>query len=115
MVKGIEALLTESLLSARHYGVEDVVLGSLVDLLPGPDWPALARYMISRSIEHGTRRAEEMHEAARTVAEAGIAPLMSEAGAERQNWAPQFTAALSKPDLTHMLDTILASLRQNTC
>ena len=27
--------------------------------------------MISRSLEHGARRAEEMREAARTVAEAG--------------------------------------------
>ncbi|WP_374577243.1 DUF1932 domain-containing protein [Phenylobacterium sp. J367] len=30
--------------------------------------------MMSRSLEHGTRRAEEMREAARTVAEAGVPP-----------------------------------------
>ena len=38
MVKGMEALLTESLLSARRYGVEGTVLDSLSNLLPGPDW-----------------------------------------------------------------------------
>ncbi|MCR5879832.1 NAD(P)-binding domain-containing protein [Phenylobacterium sp. J367] len=36
MIKGIEALLTESMLAARHYGVEQVVLDSLSDLLPLP-------------------------------------------------------------------------------
>lgn len=62
LIKGLEALLTESMLAARLYGVEDVVLASLSDLLPVGDWEKLARYMISRSLEHGSRRAEEMWE-----------------------------------------------------
>lgn len=106
MVKGIEALLSESLLAARAYDVEDTVLKSLDDLFPGPDWPVLARYMISRTLEHGTRRAEEMREAARTVAEAGLDPHMSSATAERQAWAPQFASAQSEQDLADMLDAI---------
>lgn len=105
IIKGVEALLIESLLAARHYGIEQVVLDSLCDLLPLPDWNKTARYMISRSLEHGTRRAEEMREAARTVAEAGVAPLMSEAIAQRQDWAADYAAALS-PDLATMLDAI---------
>lgn len=105
MIKGVEALLTESMLAARRYGVEQVVLDSLSDLLPLPDWNATARYMISRSLEHGTRRAEEMREAARTVAEAGVAPLMSDAIAKRQDWAAGHRDALS-PDLAAMLDAI---------
>lgn len=105
MIKGVEALLTESMLAARHYGVEDVVLDSLSDLLPLPDWRATAQYMISRSLEHGVRRAEEMREAARTVAEAGVAPVMSGAIAVRQDWAAGYKAALS-PDLQTMLDAI---------
>lgn len=107
MIKGIEALLTESMLAARHYGVEQVVLGSLSDLLPLPDWNATAQYMISRALEHGARRAEEMREAARTVAEAGVDPLLSRAVAERQDWAARHRDALS-PDLTAMLDAIIA-------
>lgn len=105
MIKGVEALLTESLLAARHYGVEQVVLDSLSDLLPLPDWNRTAQYMISRSLEHGTRRAEEMREAARTVAEAGLPPTMSEAIAQRQDWAAHHRAALSD-DLAAMLDAI---------
>ncbi len=105
MIKGVEALLTESMLAARHYGVEQVVLDSLSDLLPLADWNATAQYMISRSLEHGTRRAEEMREAARTVAEAGVSPLMSAAIAERQDWAAGHGGAVS-PDLLAMLDAI---------
>lgn len=106
MIKGIEALLTESLLAARHYGVEEVVLASLSDLLPLPDWNGTAHYMISRSLEHGTRRAEEMREAARTVEEAHVTPLMSRAIAERQDWAADHRAALT-PDLGAMLSAIM--------
>jgi 3-hydroxyisobutyrate dehydrogenase-like beta-hydroxyacid dehydrogenase len=105
MIKGVEALLTESMLAARHYGVEQVVLDSLSDLLPLPDWNKTAQYMISRSLEHGTRRAEEMREAARTVEEAGVAGLMSRAIAERQDWAADYKGAIDD-DLKAMLDTI---------
>lgn len=109
MIKGVEALLTESMLAARHYGVEQVVLDSLSDLLPLPDWNKTAQYMISRSLEHGARRAEEMREAARTVEEAGVAALMSRAIAERQDWAAAYRTALS-PDLEAMLDAIIRDM-----
>ncbi|WP_321396079.1 NAD(P)-dependent oxidoreductase [Emcibacter sp.] len=107
VVKGVEAILTESLLSARHYGVEETVVNSLNDLFPGPDWQKLSRYMISRSLEHGKRRAEEMREVARTVKDAGIEPLMSAASAERHDWAALRKAALKEEDLADMLDAIM--------
>jgi 3-hydroxyisobutyrate dehydrogenase-like beta-hydroxyacid dehydrogenase len=108
MIKGIEALVAESMLTARHYGVEDTVLASLSDLLPIPSWPDLAEYMISRTLEHGVRRAEEMREAARTVAEAGVEPLMASAAARRQDWAATRKAALQAKGLGPMLDAIVA-------
>ena len=110
MIKGIEALLMESMLSARHYGVETDVLGSLSDLLPVGDWEKLARYMISRSIEHGVRRAEEMREVAKTVAEAGVDPWMSKAAVERQIWAADYKQALSEEALGGLLDAVLRDL-----
>lgn len=87
IVKGFEAIVTESMLSARRYGVEESVLASLTDLFPHPNWPELARYVISRSLEHGKRRAEEMREAARTASEVGVEPVMSLPTAARQDWA----------------------------
>lgn len=107
MIKGLESLLTESLLSARYYGVEDSVLTSLSNLMPGVDWQEHAAYMISRSLEHGVRRAEEMREVSRTVREAGLAGAMSSACAETQEWSAQFSAALEQESLTPMLDHIL--------
>jgi len=107
IIKGVEALLSESMLAARHYGVEKNVLASLSDLLPLPDWDKTARYMISRALEHGVRRAEEMREAAETVAEAGIAPLMARATADRQDWSSHHRDALGMTDdLGAMLDAI---------
>ena len=106
MIKGIEALVMESMLAARHYGVEKTVLESLSDLLPVGDWEKLARYMISRSLEHGTRRAEEMREVAETVREAGIDPLMSLATAARQEWAAGYKGALTEGDFGRLLDRI---------
>ena len=107
IIKGLEALLSESLLTARRYGVEKTVLDSLSDLLPVGDWEKLARYMIGRALEHGARRAEEMREAAKTVAEAGIVPLMANATAERQDWAVAFKDALAhSDDLGKMLDAM---------
>lgn len=107
MIKGVEALVAESLLAARHYGVDETVLASLSNLLPADDWTELARYMLSRSLEHGARRAEEMVEVAKTVAEAGIEPHMSQATSLRQEWAAQFAEAADTPSLTAMLDHIL--------
>jgi 3-hydroxyisobutyrate dehydrogenase-like beta-hydroxyacid dehydrogenase len=110
MIKGIEALLMESMLTARYYGVEKTVLSSLSDLLPVGDWEKLARYMISRSLEHGLRRAEEMREVANTVAEAGVAPLMSSATAERQDWAAEHKSALAHEKLAALLDSVLKDI-----
>ncbi|WP_375202800.1 NAD(P)-dependent oxidoreductase [Hyphococcus sp.] len=107
VVKGVEALLTESLLSARHYGVDETVVASLSDLFPGPDWEKLSAYMISRALEHGGRRAEEMREVAKTVKEAGLSPLMSSACAERQDLSAAHRYALDNKDLPDMLDAIL--------
>jgi 3-hydroxyisobutyrate dehydrogenase-like beta-hydroxyacid dehydrogenase len=111
VVKGVEALLTEALLSARSYGVEVDVLASLAKIFPHPDWQQHARYMISRSLQHGVRRAEEMREAALTVADAGIKPLMSEACVARQDWAAQFAGLHQTENLPGLLDSILGQIQ----
>jgi len=110
MVKGMEALLTEALLAARHYEVDALVITSLDDLFPGRDWKTLSQYMISRSLEHGARRAEEMREVAQTVCEAGVDPLMSTACAERQDWAAAHKGAVKETTLAPMLDAILQTI-----
>jgi 3-hydroxyisobutyrate dehydrogenase-like beta-hydroxyacid dehydrogenase len=108
IVKGVEALLLESLLSARAHGVEQAVLESLASLFPVDNWETHSRYMISRALVHGRRRAEEMREAARTVSEAGFTPRMSDACAKWEEWASHHSAVATQ-DLPTMLDTLLAA------
>jgi len=111
IVKGLEALLMESMLAAHHYGVERAVLESLKDTLPHPDWEKQARYMIGRALLHGRRRAAEMREVAKTVREAGVAPTLSAPIAERQDWSADQAAKLAaetlkSPELERILDAV---------
>jgi hypothetical protein len=67
--------------------------------------------MISRSLLHGKRRAEEMREVARTVEDAGLDPWMSSAAARRQDWAWLRAQELApgeveEPDLYRLLDAV---------
>ena len=116
MIKGLEALTTECMLAARHYGVEQDVLRTMSDTLPHPDWPGLAHYVISRALIHGKRRAEEMREVARTVEDAGVEPLASRAIAERQDWAwrrgAEMGAARNATELDTMLDALIATYQR---
>jgi 3-hydroxyisobutyrate dehydrogenase-like beta-hydroxyacid dehydrogenase len=86
MIKGLEALVIESYATARAYGVEDHVLPTLQETFPSIDWARQGAYFFSRVVQHGQRRAEEMREAANTVREAGFAPLMTAAIADKQQW-----------------------------
>lgn len=93
MIKGLEALVIESYTTARHYGVEEHVLPTLQETFPQIDWAQQGSYFFSRVVQHGKRRAEEMFEAAATVREAGIAPLMASAIAHKQAGVAQQAAA----------------------
>jgi 3-hydroxyisobutyrate dehydrogenase len=112
IIKGLEAIFTESCLAARSLGVEQDVLASLKDTLPVPDIEQFARYLIGRSVQHGKRRAEEMREVARTVGEAHVPPLLSAAIAERHDLTAMLGKGLDlEQDLNGMLDELLAKAR----
>ncbi|MBC7436365.1 MAG: DUF1932 domain-containing protein [Bdellovibrionales bacterium] len=93
MIKGLEALVIESYATARHYGVEDFVLPTLVETFPSIDWSKQGAYFFSRVVQHGKRRAEEMREAANTVKEAGFEPFMAGAIADKQQWVADLAKA----------------------
>lgn len=85
VIKGLEALLIESLTAARHHGVEAAVIDSLRETFPSIAWEEQVAYSFQRVIRHGRRRGEEMREAAVTVREAGLEPFIATATAERQS------------------------------
>jgi len=93
IVKGMEAIVVESYMTARHYGVEKQVLASLAETFPGLDWEKSGDYFFQRVVAHGRRRAEEMREAAATVREARLEPFMASAIADRQAWVAALAAA----------------------
>ena len=86
LIKGLEALMLESLHAAAELGVTDRVLASLGETWPGMDWPKVADYLVGRSAQHGKRRVAEMREVARTLRDMGREPLMAEATANRLHW-----------------------------
>jgi 3-hydroxyisobutyrate dehydrogenase-like beta-hydroxyacid dehydrogenase len=106
MVKGLEALTAECFLSARAAGVEAEVLASLQESYPTFDWPKRADYNLDRMIVHGTRRAAEMMEAARTVAALGQTGAMAHATAQ---WQARIGALGLVPpmDMDGKIDSIL--------
>lgn len=87
VIKGLEALTTESMLAARRFGAEREVLESLNGTFPSMGWTGkLPDYLISRVAEHGRRRAAEMREVARTLEDVDVVPTMAMATAELQQW-----------------------------
>lgn len=86
MIKGIEALAVECVLTAEYYGTSEAVIASLDQTFEGLEWQNLLGYLVSRVMLHGQRRSEEMREVAATVQAAGLTPLMATATADRQEW-----------------------------
>ena len=112
MIKGMEALTAECLLSAYAAGVEDEILASLDGSFPGFDWTRRADYNLDRMMVHGQRRAAEMEESARTARDLGLGGGMAAATAV---WQARI-GALDLP-LTDTLESkarnLLAALGKN--
>jgi 3-hydroxyisobutyrate dehydrogenase-like beta-hydroxyacid dehydrogenase len=108
VVKGLEALLVESMTASAAYGVEDRVLASLQETWPGIDWQKLSGYMIERVVSHGQRRAAEMREVSETLQSIGMQPTMAAATAVRQQWVADL--GLKKPN-TEDRATLVKAIR----
>ncbi len=78
MVKGLEALTAEMVMSASQAGVLDEVLSSLDASEKHISWRERADYNLDRMLLHGRRRSAEMSEACEMIRHLGISPMMSE-------------------------------------
>ena len=106
VVKGLEALLVESMTACAEYGVEDRVLASLRETWPGIDWQKLSGYMIERVVSHGKRRAAEMREVSETLQSIGMAPTMAAATAARQQWVAGLGLKIETEDRVELVKAI---------
>src|SRR5216683_823256 len=78
LVKGVEALGVEALVTAQRQGILEEVLACLADAdqMPFRDFIAM---LVQTHIVHAGRRWEEMGLVTQTLRETGVEPLMSEA------------------------------------
>ena len=72
MVKGLEALMAETLAAGNVADVTEPVIASLVASHPGIDWRRFATEGQEDMARHGRRRSEEMRAAARMLDELGL-------------------------------------------
>lgn len=110
MIKGMEALVAECFLSARRAGVDEEVIASLESSDPDIAWRKRGAYALGRMMEHGARRAAEMHEVTKTVENLGLDGRMSSASA---GWQDEIGALAEEPgedDLADLSDRLLARL-----
>ncbi|WP_337846911.1 DUF1932 domain-containing protein [Sphingomonas sp.] len=84
MIKGLEALTAECVLAAERAGVRDAVLASLDASWKEQGWADRADYNLDRMLAHGTRRAAEMEEVAKTLTDLGVDPAMTRGTIQRQ-------------------------------
>jgi len=84
--KGLEALLVEMLLAARHYEVEAPVLSAFGQFFAkGPE--AAVDRLVGSDAVHSARRVTEMESSARLLKNLGIDPIMAEATVRRLKWS----------------------------
>ncbi len=114
MVKGMEALYAECVLSARKAGVDAEVLASLDASFPGTDFPARAAYNLERSLTHGIRRAAEMREVALTVEDLGLPSGMARATVDWQQRLGDLHLRVEDEDYAVRSDAVLAALGDET-
>jgi 3-hydroxyisobutyrate dehydrogenase-like beta-hydroxyacid dehydrogenase len=110
IIKGIDALTAECMLAARRAGVADAVLASLQASDAGIDWRARASYNLERMMVHGGRRAAEMREVARTIAQLGLPGRMACATAEWQQAIGDLGREGGEDRVDDRADRILAAL-----
>ncbi|MEO1677180.1 MAG: DUF1932 domain-containing protein [Pseudomonadota bacterium] len=114
-IKGLEAIMVETLLAAERSGCTDLILKSLAAHYPGLGWPGIASHIFERTLSHGTRRAAEMHEVAVTLNELGLQGAIATASAEIE--ALQGAAGPpcnAGPDLAETLRRSLAARLRET-
>lgn len=108
MIKGMEALTAECLLTAKKLGIDDTIIASLDGSFPGFDWMKRGGYNLERMAQHGIRRAAEMREVAITVAEAELPNEMTQATVAWQQRLGELALQIDGEDFNQLSEEILS-------
>lgn len=86
-MKGIEALVIETLMACKTWGVADLVMGTVTKSLDKqPYYPDYTNFLVTTDAIHAERRAKEMDMVIQTMLDVGIEPRMTRATAEMIHW-----------------------------
>lgn len=86
-MKGIEALVIETLMACKSWDVVDEVMGSITRSMDKePFYPDHANFLVTTDAIHGARRAKEVDMVMETMRAVGIEPRMTRATAEMIHW-----------------------------
>ena len=78
-MKGVVALLLETVLAGHRYGLEDDLLQSIADTFANGSFHDVVNGLMTRGVIHAERRAHEMEEVVATLRAAKVDATMSEA------------------------------------
>jgi len=79
VMKGVEGLLVEMLLTAERFGVGKEVLASVVQAMDDESFGDFGSFLVQSHMIHSGRRGDELALIRETVEAAGIEPVMTEA------------------------------------
>lgn len=88
-MKGIEAVVLETMIAANRYGVLEVVLESLAETHKKYDFQSFASMLVVSNALNGERRAQEMEQVVLTLKELDVDPMVSEGALRRLRWSAQ--------------------------
>lgn len=113
MMKGIEALTAECFTAACKAGVADEVSASLDASQTREGWKAQASYNMERMTTHGIRRAAEMREVAKTLADLNISNKMTASIIDWQECFGSLNLSLRETEgLESRIEAISATLQE---
>ena len=78
-MKGVVALLLETVLAGHRYGLEDDLLASIAETFASGSFDEVVNGLMARGVIHAERRAHEMEEVVATLRAAKVDATMSEA------------------------------------
>ncbi len=86
-MKGIEALVIETLIACKTWDVADAVMGTVTNSLDKqPFYPDYTNFLVTTDAIHAERRAHEMDMVIQTMQDVGVEPTMTRATAEVIHW-----------------------------
>ncbi|QNK46759.1 NAD(P)-dependent oxidoreductase [Brevibacterium sp. PAMC23299] len=77
-MKGLEALILETMITAKNYGVSDEVMQSISKTINNNDFTTFANALITTHVIHKNRRYKEVLDSCNLIKEAELSPFVTE-------------------------------------